>query len=164
MSELNTELDQSLADNKELLCAISERTQLKLPKTRVKFTDISIDIDNETHNAVDNVTETMTETGDMESEQDHLGCSSSQTSTLTNEQLIERIQEMGDRFRNMQSSTANSSFQRAMSCAVSSLPNRQDISVMTEWRFRDLIKTVTKFMSDAATGKLIYSSLACRNH
>ena len=146
--ELNREIYQILADNKEVLCAISKRTQLKLLITRI--TGDNSNLVTETHNETVTVTESETA---IETEQEKLGCSLTQPSNLTNEQLIERIKAMEDRFRSMQSSSADSAFHTAMSCATSSLPNRQDISSIIDETFREVRHSILKFGNDAVIGK-----------
>ncbi|XP_041367121.1 uncharacterized protein LOC121381825 [Gigantopelta aegis] len=162
---LNSELDQFMSDNKEVLCAISRRTQTKLEKTRMKFfgtgkytnTGTGSGTNRDTGSGTNTGTGTRSGTGsqnghgsgDMETEQDHLGCSSSQTSSLTDAQLIDRVHEVGNRLSGM--TPFNGAFQRSMSCAASSIPSRPDISRIVEDKMREVRQKVLKFGYDAVS-------------
>ena len=134
MSAINSELDQIMTDNKDMLCAIYERTQTKLLKTRMNI---------------------GTETSNVATEQDDLGCSSGQPPALTNEQLIQRAQELGDRLANMKTSTTNGALQTAMSCARTSLPDREDIESIIAKKFNEITQRVLKFGHEACIGKWV---------
>ena len=142
---MKKEIERIKSDERDILCAVVQRTQKKLPNLRMDFFSSDTHMSNDSRG-----------TG-TENEVDTLQCSSSQPSTLTSEQLIERIQQMVDRLKSMESGTNSNAYNMAMSCANSRFPNRNDIGRAIGEKFSMVMRNMKNFTDNAVKGKLVSS-------